>query len=374
MELLAVAVLARNDFAHNTRQELRRLLAREGVDASWNFENFDAKMTFEGPVVALPFVYRLIVAQMTDCKPAPATFDDCIGFYAGISGFLHASTSNIATLALQRRLCGDDPRMLLLPKIPTPLPESLSQERVFSWVQSRFLGGPLEIGLIGDIEVEQQVALAAATIGAMPMRAADSVSDDERASYLTTPCRELERSEVEDKSASVRCFWPVRDPALVGHEHAIRLVMQVLESRLSEELRERDGKTYSPQGGFNRLGFQPDMAFATMSMAFAPSDARKLAGKALAIASQLGKAGVSQAELDRFTGSLRNAAIANQTSDDWWLDILARAQSAPVLVDSALTSVSGYDSLKLEEVNKVAAVLLRDSNAHYIGVLPGKSN
>lgn len=374
MQLLGVAVLVRNDLAHNTRQELRRLLAREGVDASWAFENFDAKMTFEGPVTALPFVYRLIVAQMTECRPAPETFNDCIGLYAGVTGSFLASTSSMANFAIQRRLCGDDSRMILLPEVPTPIPDSLSQDRVFGWVQSRFLNGPLEIGLVGDIQVEQQVALAAATIGAMSKRAPDSVSDQERTTYLTTPCRELEQSSVGDKSASVRCFWPVRDPALVGHEHAIRLVIQVLENRLSDELRERDGKTYSPQGALNRLGFQPDMTFASVSMAFAPADARKLAGKALAIATRLGEKGMSQAELDRFIGPLRNAAMAQQTSDDWWLDILARAQSAPVLVDSALTHVSGYDSLTLEEVNRVAALLLSGSNGNFIGVLPGKAN
>jgi len=109
---------------------------------------------------------------------------------------------------------------------------------------------PIEVTMVGDVTVEQATKAVAATFGALPPRtpasfAQPSAGDVHFPPATAKPVVLNHRGRADQGAAAIA--WPTTDVFADKESAARRLLVNVMQSRLMEQLRMNAGATYSPQ-------------------------------------------------------------------------------------------------------------------------------
>ncbi|MDE2436303.1 MAG: insulinase family protein [Sphingomonadales bacterium] len=125
---------------------------------------------------------------------------------------------------------------------------ALTFDKLKATISDRLKHGAIEIGMVGDFDPDAAIAAVARTFGALPAREADfRPYEDQRTRPFTADrsVRILHHTGPRDQ-ALVTYTWPTRD----GEDPVALLQLQLLERvvriELTDTLREKLGKAYSP--------------------------------------------------------------------------------------------------------------------------------
>jgi zinc protease len=368
INLLAIALMGKSDLGRMTRDDLWRLTSCRAVEGSWTFDDNDFVIQLTGPSAALPFALRSLTAYLADVKLEPAKLLDALSSYPALTAEFVNSTSGSTKVERRFRVTGEDPRFRLPPVDEV---KRYSFETVAGWMRTHWLEGPIEVGIAGDFKADDAIAAAAASIGALSRRHEPPAAERERTVFLGKPYRNLTFINLPDKTASVSLFWPVRDAGDLRVFRALRVAAAALEDGLRVTLRQNLGATYAPSGGVFRAADQPDFGFISVDVTFDPSKAQKMAERAIKLADNLARHGLTKEEFARLREPLRAAALEDLRSDEWWLaNVLIRAQSQPAVLAEARTHGTAYDDLSRDEVNRAAASHLVAAKSNAVGYIP----
>jgi zinc protease len=154
-----------------------------------------------------------------------------------------------------------------------------------------------------------------------------------------------------------------RDTAVMG---------EVMSLRLIDELREAQGATYSPSVTYNHSMTWPGFGYLSASVEIPPD---KLAGffdDVRKIAADLAAKPVSADELARAKtpriDKIERARVTNQ----YWLSELSGTQTDPRRLDAIRAMIPGTQRVTPADVQKAAALYLKEDKAWRMEVLPGK--
>lgn len=151
--------------------------------------------------------------------------------------------------ALQARLgsltSGGDPRFSLGSADDY---RSLSFARLKADIGDRLAHGAIEIGVVGDFDEETVLALLARTFGALPQReqAFGTHEGQPLRIFPKGAASHVVRHKGPANQAILRMLWPTRDDADPLEAARLELLHEVMDIRLTEQLREKLGKAYSP--------------------------------------------------------------------------------------------------------------------------------
>ncbi len=112
----------------------------------------------------------------------------------------------------------------------------------------RLARGAIEIGIVGDVDEEQAIALVSRTLGALPAREADFgayESQRSRPFTLDRAPRVIRHTGPKDQ-AVIRLTWPTRDDSDPVEALKLGLLDRIVQIEITETLREKLGKAYSP--------------------------------------------------------------------------------------------------------------------------------
>ena len=269
-------------------------------------------------------------------------------------------------------LANDDPRAQTPP---------LDKLMALDWTQLKpviadsLAHGAIEIGVVGDIDEQAVIDAIAATFGALPARrAAFDPRTDARIREFAADRRErtlVHKGPAEQ--AELRVYWPARDDSDLAEAMRLNLLARVMRLKLTEELRERLGESYSP-GAAASLSDE----FPGYGHLFAASnvDHKHLAttrAAIFAIARELRDAPVDTDLLDRARRPLVEAMTKARRENSYWLNYVAEATSEADRLDRSRNGIAEVEAATPAELQALAQHYLTDDKALVIKAVSDKA-
>lgn len=221
---------------------------------------------------------------------------------------------------------------------------------------------PLEITVVGDISEAAAVESVGQTFGMLPPRAAVSRAraDNIFVRFADHPPREIYAiHQGPPDKAGVMLVWPlyVAVPARRREEYVLKVLAQIFSDELRHAVRERLGKTYSPDVVSN----MPDLADQGRLVALVetyPSDLGAAKAEALAIAARLARGEISADMLSAAREPMLSGDKSFRQTDKWWAITLAGTSGDGQLARNMMEVSALTGEVTLEDLKKAAATWL----------------
>ena len=251
--------------------------------------------------------------------------------------------------------------------------QSASFDDLKAMLARTMAGGPIEVTVVGDVDVDAAIAAVAATAGALPPRAAPPPTPAALQTVFpagtATPVQLTHKGRADQGLAFIA--WPVGD-FFSDTRRARELVIlkDVLEQRLIEELRENQAVTYSPA-----VAVSPSWVFPGYGVLSAqietPTD--KLGGFYPAVSkivANLREQPISADELKRALDPEVEQIAKQRQTNDYWLACLSGAAGDPRRLEAARTAQAQVAATTAADVLRLAREVFIDSKAYAIDVRP----
>jgi zinc protease len=364
-----VSVLSLGGLGKHSRDELDTLLAGRSVSA--NFSATDETFVASAGTTPrdLELELQLLAAQLTDPgwrKEGEVLFRQTIN---NMFASLRATPGAALNADLGAILADGDPRFALGEVEPY---RKLTFAKLKTDIADRLDKGAIEIGMVGDLDEEEAIALVGRTFGALPAREAEFRPYAERRNRPFTAQRKrrvLHHTGAKDQ-ALVTMIWPTRDGEDPVQTLEFALFERIVRIALTDTLREKLGQAYSP-GAASSLS-RSFTGYGTFSVA-ASVDVDKVPAASAAIAATIAALRdkpVSQDMLQRARAPLLESFDNALKTNGGWLAFVDRAQTEPDRIERQAKAHKRLQGITAERLQAVARQYLTANGAVEINVLP----
>lgn len=353
----------------HSRDELDSILAGRTVGLGLS----KAESTFDSRVQTTPrdlqLQLQLMTALITDPGYRP---EGEVQYRQSVNNFfaqLRATPASALQADIGAILSDHDPRFSLQ---AVDSYRNLTYARLRADIGDRLAHGAIEIGIVGDIDEEQAIALVARTLGALPPRetAFRGYGDQPARAFTADRSPRVIRHIGPADQALLRITWPTRDDNDPVSALTLEMLQRVVSIELTDELREALGKAYSPFAGSylsrHWKGYGTFSVTASLNVADVPA-ARVAIRKAIA---DLNAAPVTDDVFRRarqpMLESLQNALKNNAG----WLSLVDRAQTEASRIDRHEKSGGRLRALTPADVQTMARRYLTPGAGVEVLVLP----
>ena len=239
-------------------------------------------------------------------------------------------------------------------------------------IADRLANGAIEIGVVGDIDEDQVIALVGKTLGALPRR--ESVfrehSDQPPRSFTADRGARVVRHTGPKDQALLRFTWPTRDDGDPMETITLELLERVVRIELTDSLREALGKAYSPSAA--SVPSRAWKGYGTFGIA-ASVDVADVEETRAAVLDTVRRTGNEPIADDVFLRA-RQPLLENYhnalKSNAGWLGLVDRAQSEPDRIERFQKASERALALTPAHVQAMAKRYLDPARAVEITVLP----
>jgi zinc protease len=236
--------------------------------------------------------------------------------------------------------------------------------------------GPIEITVVGDVDVDAAIAAVASTFGALPARgdaATPAPASAQRSFPAPTdaPVRLTHTGPADQAMGFVA--WPTTDQ--VGDRTTARqlsILSEVLQLRLNEEIREKQGLAYSPNAASSTSDVYPGYGYMAVSAQTPPDALPKLFETVDAIAADLRDTPVSEDELNRARRPAVERIRRNMADNAYWLQQLSEAQSEPASLDQTRSQITTLEAVSAADLQRLAREYLTPATAWRLEIVSDK--
>ncbi|HEY4942355.1 MAG TPA: insulinase family protein [Rhizomicrobium sp.] len=312
---------------------------------------------------------QVLAAYVTDPAWQPEAFDQIRIATAGNYAETEASPAGILSRELYGVLHGGDTRWRA-PTLPEITAATVDGEKAL--LAPALNSGPLDITMVGDVPVDQAIASVAATFGALPRRAdpGPPVAGDEHFPHGTPQPVVLTHHGAANQAVAA-IAWPTagffHDMKL---QRTLRVMSEIFAQRLLDELRTREGITYTPGAATYSSLVSPDYGFVYALAQVPPDKIANFYAEVAVVADDLTATKVSDAELERARGPRIQDIQKQRQTNDYWLSLLAGSQQDPRLLDIIRSTIPDLQSVTADDVQKAAREWLNDDKAFLLVVVP----
>ncbi|MDB5445201.1 MAG: peptidase family [Phenylobacterium sp.] len=234
--------------------------------------------------------------------------------------------------------------------------------------------GAIEMVVVGDVKPEAVIAQVAATFGALPPRPdAAPLSPAQRQTGFPAPNAEplvLTHKGRADQAIGY-VAWPTEDMwADRRRVWATAVLGEVLRTRLTEQVREAEGATYSPSVSYSHSLVWTGWGYTAASVEVPPEKLQAFFDDVKKITADLRDHPVSDDELARAKQPRVQGIQRAQVTNQYWLAELAGAQSDPRRLDLVRQIVPGTAAVTAADVQQAAQMFLREDKAFHLVVRP----
>jgi zinc protease len=266
-------------------------------------------------------------------------------------------------------LSDEDPRFSLQ---PVEAYRKLTFGKLRQDLSDRLAHGAIEIGVVGDVDEEQAIALVARTFGALPAREADfrPYPAQRRRPFTEDHKPRVIRHTGPSDQALLRLTWPTTDDSDPVEALRLELLERVMRIELTETLREKLGKAYSPSAAASSSRFWK--GYGVFGIA-ASVDVHEVPATREAIAetvNELRAVPVSDDLIQRARAPMIEAIGNSLKSNGGWLSLVDRAQTEADEIDRYLKSKDQLLALTAADVQAVAQRYLAPNQEVEVLVLP----
>ena len=364
-----VPVISIGGLGKHSKDELDSILAGRIVSANINSTD-EAFVIVSGTNPRdLELELQLATAQFTDPgyrKEGEVLFKQTIN---NLFASLRATPGSALSAGLGEIVSDKDPRFSLGVVEDYRV---LSFDQLKGTVSDRFAKGAIEIGIVGDVDEDAAIAMVGRTFGALPQREADfrPYADRRDRPFTKERGRQVLRHNGAKDQALITMIWPTRDGEDLEQALQLELLEKIMRIQLTDTLREKLGKAYSPGASSNTSrtyrGYGTFSVNASVDIKEVPATRAVLtstvAGLRNSPASDDVLARAREPMLEGYDNLLK--------TNGGWLGFVDRAQTEP---DRIARYVKGKDLLKAitpAQLQAVAKKYLTADGAVEINVLP----
>jgi zinc protease len=272
-----------------------------------------------------------------------------------VSGFIHA----------------DDPRF--------GFPERADLEKITTADLKAWLAKPLgesylEIGIVGDVDVEAAIKAVANTFGALPKRAATKPEfTAERAVPFAKEKSAEFRFSTEIPKAIAAIYWPTEDMSDIKRTRRLILLSSILDDRLRIKVREELGETYSPACYHVASDSFTGYGYMTAMMELKPEQTAKIAALVKDIGNDLASGKISDDEFERAKKPQMEQLPQMRRDNRYWSqNVMRNCQENPERLEWARSLLDDFTSIKKADIEELAKKYLTSERAVTVSIIPEK--
>jgi zinc protease len=352
----------------HSSDDLRRLMAGKAVGAQFGVGD-DSFMLGGGTTIEdLPLECELLCAYLTD----PGYREDGETQFRRQVPQMYESLKHQPGGAIGQQffpaVYGNDPRVGL-PKLDEVQAATLADMK--AWIGPALDGAPLDVVVVGDLDVEKTVATCAQTFGALPKRRAPLDHADRRAyPAMKSGLHETYEIDTQIPKSAVIVMIPTTDGRDAATRRDLRFLSDVVGDRLRLEIREKLGDSYSPGARMDASLTYPGFGRLMIQAMADPAKAQEVADACLAVVDKLAKDGVTDEEVDRLRGETLNHLRDQLRLNAVWLELLGGFHTGRPVVADLKTMVSHHEKLKAADLTPLAKKYLGSDKASVAIVKP----
>ena len=233
-------------------------------------------------------------------------------------------------------------------------------------------GAPIEIVVIGDVNADKTIEAVAATFGALPARAEAPIGPDPTIAFpapTATPVVLTHAGRADQAIGLVA--WPT-DDFLSDTQKARNLVIlsDVMQLRLTDQLRHNEGATYSPSTGLQASDAFAHYGYLSARVEIPPAKLDGFFADVSKIAADLRTTLVTPDELNRAKAPAFESLEKRRQTNEYWLVALGGAQTDPRKLAAIRSSEAQLQHVTAEDVRRAARAYLLDDKAWKLEVTP----
>ena len=262
-----------------------------------------------------------------------------------------------------------DPRFAGLPDLATV--EDVDIDAVRHWLEPELEEGPIEITIVGTVEVAKAVADVARTFGKLSKRREWRTWDDRRRPERPRSGLRMRREiDTQLDQALVYISYPTDDGLDRARRRRLVTLGQVLNDRVRVEIRERLGASYSPQANATASTVFHGHGECTLTVSCSPAAVDDVVEAALEIGRDLAEHGPREEELRRVIEPLVARIRDSYRTNAAWAGYLVDAQRNPDSLDDTRTHRADFEAMTPEDLRPYAARYLNPEQASILVVVP----
>lgn len=243
-----------------------------------------------------------------------------------------------------------------------------------SWLDPKLVSGAIEIGVVGDVDVEAIIKEVARTFGALPKVDENVPSLDGKDITLDFPKGSLRPVKLshagEAGTALLRTYWPAPDGRDVTTSRNVSMLTELFKLRLTEVMREEEGATYSPSAFSYSPRIYPDYGYIGASLELAPKDIDRMSAKVDEIAAEFRAGEFDEDLFERAIKPARERVETSLENNGYWMNIISESQTDPERLDRHRSRSEAYQNMTVEELKSLAKTLFDPKRAYRVQVLP----
>lgn len=236
--------------------------------------------------------------------------------------------------------------------------------------------GPVEAVVVGDTSLDNAVAAMLKTVAAMPRRAPVAVPPDSLAVQPPRP-NPIPASFTHAGDAT-QAFAMLGWSTFGGtkglrERRALSLAANMVRERLTEQLRDAEGATYTPAAGTNSSQDFPAWGIFYAGAEVKPERTDLFFRTARAIVADMAAKPASSDEFARAINPVLSGLERAQHTNAYWVAALEEWSRRPERIEQVRTQLSDYRSMTAEEVRKDVAAYVTKAPDWSMLVLPAPS-
>ena len=364
-----VAVLGLGGLGKHSKDELDSLLAGRTVSANYapTDETFTAAASTTPADLELELQY--LTAQLIDPgyrKEGETLFRQSIN---NLFASLRATPASALSADYGAILSDSDPRFSLGQVEDY---RKLSFEKLRGDVTDRLTRGAIEIGVVGDIDEAAVIALVGRTFGALAPREPDFRPYPDRRNKPFTASRTarvLHHTGTKDQ-ALVTLTWPTRDGEDPQADLQLSLLQRVTQLALTDDLREKLGKAYSPGAGSSTSRTYRGYGTFSLNASVDVAEVNATRAAMLGTITDLRAAPVSDDVLLRAKAPVLEAYDNALKGNAGWLTLVDRAQTEPDRIERFVHGKERLQAITAKDLQAMVKQYLTPGSAVEVTVLP----
>ncbi|MBW8786039.1 MAG: insulinase family protein, partial [Novosphingobium sp.] len=365
-----VSALAAGGLGKHSQDELQSLLAGHSIGVGLA----STPLTFVSVAQTTPRDLELqldvLAATITDPGYRPEGEAE---YRLGINNFfdqIRATPGSTLRTAIGGILSDNDPRFTL--QKPQDY-RALTYARLKRDIGDRLARGAIEIGIVGDIPEDQAIGLVAKTFGALPPREPEfRPYTEQRANrpFTEDHSRRVLLHTGPADQALVRFTWRTRDDSDPQARQVFNMLDRVVQIALTEGLREKLGKAYSPSASSDLSRFWHGYGTFAITASVESHDVAATRAAILETVRALRETPPSPDVFLRARAPLLESFANALKSNRGWLGLVDRAQSEPEKIERQVHAADRLLTVTPADVQAAARRYLTDAAAVVVDVLP----
>jgi zinc protease len=234
--------------------------------------------------------------------------------------------------------------------------------------------GSVEVVVVGDVKPDAVIAAVGRTFGALPPRPAPELAPAEarRTGFPApnkTPLVLTHKGRADQAIGYIA--WPTADIwADPQRAFATAVLGEVIRTRLTEQLREAEGATYSPSVAYNHSLTWSGWGYLAASVEVPPEKLPAFFNDVEKITADLRANPISADELARARQPRLQNILRAQVTNQYWVSELSGAQADPRRLQLTRDIVAGTERVTPADLQQIAQKFLRDEVAFRLIVQP----